>query len=65
MLYCTGNHTIAVIKGKECYETLQISCKRIFDDLNKIVDDGMLKLDGENEIPIDMYLGGDYKVASL
>jgi hypothetical protein len=48
-----------------CYETLQISCKRIFDDLNKIVDDGMLKLDGENEIPIDMYLGGDYKVASL
>ena len=50
-----------MIKGKECYETLQSSCSKIFSDVNKIVETGVLELNDEL-IPIDMYLGGDYKV---
>lgn len=51
-----------MIKGKECYETLQSSCNKIFSDVNKIVESGKLKLDEENEVEVEMYLGGDYKV---
>lgn len=39
-----------------------MSCSKVFNDVNKIVETGMLKLDDENEVLIDMYLGGDYKV---
>lgn len=59
---CTpGNHTVAVIKGKESYELLQTSCARIFADVNRIVKDGKIEVDGK-EIAIDMHLGGDNKV---
>jgi hypothetical protein len=51
-----------IIKGKECYETLKSSCSKIFSDVNKIVETGVLQLDDGNEVPIDMYLDGDYKV---
>lgn len=57
-----GNHTIAIIKGKECYETLQTSCRKIFSDVNKLVETGVLRVDEETEVAIEMYLGGDYKV---
>ena len=60
-----GNHTVAVIKGKECYEILQSSCSKIFSDVNKIVADGAIKLDESQEIPVEMCLGGDYKVWQL
>ena len=56
-----GNHTVAIIKGSESYEILQTSCARIFKDVNKIVKDRLIEVDGEN-IPVEMYLGGDYKV---
>lgn len=57
----SGNHTIAVIKGKESYELLKTSCAKIFQDVNSIVRDGSVNVDGKN-VPIEMHLGGDYKV---
>ena len=62
IFYIAGNHTIAIVKGKECYETLKSSCSKVFDEVNKIIETGVLKLDNEHEVLIDMYLGGDYKV---
>ena len=53
---------MAVIKGKESYDTLKVSCSKIFSDVNKLVETGFLKLDDGTEVPVDMYLGGDYKV---
>ena len=57
-----GHHTVAVIKGEECYKTLAESCSKIFKEVNDIVKDGFLKIDEVN-ITIEMYLGGDYKVS--
>lgn len=62
ILLISGNHTIAVIKGKECYEVIQSSCAKIFDDVNKIVKAGVISLDENVKVPVEMYLGGDYKV---
>ena len=59
--FLPGNHTIAVIKGKESYEIIQSSCSRIFNDVNKIVETGFIRI-GENQIPVEIFLGGDYKV---
>jgi len=60
-LYYTGNHTVAVIKGHENYDLLKSSGKDVFSYINKLIDDGNICIDGK-EIPIDIYLGGDYNV---
>ena len=51
-------------KGKESYELLQTSCASTFADVNRIVKEGTLDVDGK-DVPIEMYLGGDYKVAEF
>jgi hypothetical protein len=58
---CTGNHTVAVIKGQESYELLQTSCSSIFRDINSLVDSKKVTIDGK-DIPVEVYLGDDYKV---
>ena len=62
-MYISGNHTIAIIKGKESYQLLQTSCAKIFADVNKLVRDGVhvVEVNGQ-DIPVEMFLGGDYKV---
>ena len=55
-----GNHTLAVIKGKESYEILKESCADLFKQINNIIKKGLITVDGR-EVPIDMFLGGDYK----
>lgn len=57
----TGNHTVAIIKRKESYELLQTSCATLFADVNRIVKEGVIDVDGK-EVPVEMYLGGDHKV---
>ncbi|CAB4025926.1 Hypothetical predicted protein [Paramuricea clavata] len=59
-----GNHTVAVIKGQESYEILKSSCARIFSDVNKIVEEGFIKVN-ENQVPVDIFLGSDYKFLLL
>jgi len=56
-----GNHTIAVIKGQESYDLLRSSCREIFDAVNSIVKEGKVTIDGI-DVPIELFLGGDYKV---
>ena len=53
--------TVAVVKGKESYEALQISFSKIFRDVNEIVKAGHIDIDGK-EVHVEMHLGGDYKV---
>ena len=54
--FSKGTHTVAVIKGKEEYDVLRQSCADMFDSINKIIKDG-----GIENIPIEFFLGGDYK----
>ena len=44
VLFHVGNHTVAVIKGHEDYGLLKMSCSKIFDDINKLVRAGHIKI---------------------
>ena len=57
----TGNNAVAVIKGHESYELLQSSCSTIFRQVNNVIDKGKVSVEGK-DIPVDVFLGGDYKV---
>ena len=57
----SGNHTIAVIKGKEEHDTLKESLSNVIRDVNHVNDQGHIIVDGRR-IELEFYLGGDYKV---
>ena len=57
----TGNHTIAVVKGKEEYDTLKESLGNVICDVNALIQEGSMMVDGQ-KVTLDFYLGGDYKV---
>jgi hypothetical protein len=59
-----GNHSIAIIKGQESYELLQTSCAAIFKQVNVLVKEKKISID-EKDIPLEMFLGGDYKVSFI
>ena len=60
-----GNHAIRIVCGKECYyESIAESFKEIFEEINKLIAEGGIEVDGER-IQLEFYLGGDYKVANL
>ena len=59
------NHTIDIMKGKEDYQTLQISFVNVFQDINSVINEQKIVIDG---ITIDLsfiFLGGDYKFILL
>ncbi|KAJ7383407.1 hypothetical protein OS493_028083 [Desmophyllum pertusum] len=59
-LSSSGNHTIAVVKGKEEHETLKSSLSNVIKDVNSLIDDGYMIIDGR-KVSLEFYLGGDYK----
>ena len=54
-----GNHTIAVVNGSEKYETLQVSFKTTFSEINSLIDKGTIIVGGQ-EVKLEFFLGGDY-----
>lgn len=60
----TGNHTIAVVKGKEDHETLRESLANVIQDVNTLVNNGEINVDGQ-AVKLEFFLGGDYKVKNL
>ena len=57
----TGNHTVGIVSGSEDYDTLKASCKDLFAEINELVNEGEIEVDG-HKVPLDFYLSGDYKV---
>ena len=57
----TGNRTIAVVKGSEGYTE---SFQDVFKEINEVQEVGFVKVD-ENQVPVELFLGGDYKVSTL
>ena len=58
----SGNHTVAVVNGSESRQTLEESFKDVFSEVNKIINDGFIEIDGR-KVGVDIYMGGDYKVS--
>ena len=52
---------MAIIKGQESYKLLERSCSEIFKPVNMLVKNKTITVNG-TEIPVEVYLGGDYKV---
>lgn len=57
----TGNHTVGIISGSEDYDVLKAFCKDLFAEINELVNEGEIEVDG-HKVPLDFYLSGDYKV---
>ena len=60
-LFFSGNHTIAVIKGKEEHDTLKESLTNVIRDVSHLNDQSHIVVDGRC-IELEFYLGGNYKV---
>ena len=61
LIILPGNHTIALIKGKEEYETLKSSLGNVINDVNSLIEEKEVTVDGKT-VHLEFYLGGDYKV---
>ncbi|CAB4029215.1 Hypothetical predicted protein [Paramuricea clavata] len=64
ILAAKGNHTIAVVKGKEDYVVLKNCFKDVLSDTNDMVREKKIDL-GEDIVNLEFFLGGDYKFILL
>lgn len=53
-----------MVKGKEDHETLRESLANVIQDVNNLVKDGEINVDGQ-AVQLEFFLGGDYKVNNL
>ena len=56
-----GNRTIAVVNGREEYDTIKDSLSNVLNEINNLVDSKFIEVDGVT-CPIEIFLGGDYKI---
>ena len=60
-----GNRTIAVVQGSEDYiQQLPNHFNEVFQEINDVQEEGFIKVEDVN-VPVELYLGGDYKVSCL
>ena len=64
ILAAKGNHTIAVVKGKEDYAVLKNCFKDVLSDINNMIREKKIDL-GEYIVNLELFLGGDYKFILL
>ena len=57
----TGNHTFAVVRAQESYETLQASMGEVLHNINNLIANPLISIDGST-YQLDFFLGSDYKV---
>ncbi len=50
------------MSGTECYESLEVSFKDYWDEINKVIHDGQVEISPGHTVPVEIFLGGDYKV---
>lgn len=53
------------MSGGESYEALKTSFKETWDEINQILDEGEIEIEPDAKVPIEMFLGGDYKINIL
>ena len=60
-----GNHTIAIVKGSECYNTLRESFGTVFNEINELIQDKQPITINNTSYNLEFFLGGDYKFLLL
>ena len=55
-----GNRTLAIVNGPEKYNTLASCFATVKNDNNSVIENRRINVDGK-DIPVKMFLGGDYK----
>ena len=53
--FSTGNHTVGIVSGSEDYDVLKASCKDLFAEINELVDEGEIEVDG-HKVPLDFFV---------
>ena len=56
-----GNHTRAVVKGREDYETISKAFAIAFGEINRLLDVGCIEV-SENIYKRELFFGGDMKL---
>ena len=59
-----SNRTVAIVNGKEEYETLASSLKDFFQEVNSLIAQGAILIDGQ-KVKLDFFLGGDFKFLAM
>ena len=60
VMSASGNHTFAIVKGSETYETLQDSFGMIFQEINNLIKVGEITIN-DSKLNLEYFVGGDYK----
>jgi hypothetical protein len=60
VMSASGNHTFAVVKGSESYETLNDSFGAVFQEINDLIEVSEITIDN-SKFDLEFFLGGDYK----
>ena len=60
VMSASGNHTIAIVKGSESYETIKESFETVFNEINNLINAKKIKVNN-TEYNLEFFLGGDYK----
>lgn len=60
----TGNHTLAVVKGDEDYDTISKAFTASFDEINKLQQTGFVTVDGIR-YKTELFMCSDMKVHSV
>ena len=50
------------MSGSECYESLKVGFKDCWDEINKVIHEGEVEINPGHTVPVEIFLGGDYKV---
>lgn len=50
------------MSGSECYSSLKTNFKDCWDEINQIIADGYVEISPGKTVPVEIFLGGDYKV---
>ena len=50
------------MSGSECYSSLKNNFKDCWAEINQIIADGYVEISPGNTVPVEIFLGGDYKV---
>ena len=62
IFYHLGTNTIAIMSGSESYASIKANVKDSWDEINKMIAHGKVSINHGQEVPVEICLGGDYKV---